>query len=63
MQISVQRLSSGLRNNSAKGDATGLADAQRMALQINRLNQAVRSVNNDVRSAVPLQSKRFVCHF
>ena len=37
---SLQRLSSGLRINSAKDDAAGLAISQRMTSQINGLNVA-----------------------
>ena len=38
---SMQRLSSGLRINSAKDDAAGLAISDRMTAQIRGLNQAV----------------------
>ena len=43
---SVQRLSSGLRINSARDDAAGLSIAQNMQGQINGLNQAVRNLND-----------------
>jgi flagellin len=43
---SVQRLSSGLRINSAKDDAAGLAISQNMQGQINATNQSVRNLNN-----------------
>jgi flagellin len=41
---SVQRLSSGLRINSAKDDASGLAVSQNMQAQINGINQSVRNL-------------------
>lgn len=43
---SVQRLSSGLRINSAKDDAAGLAISQNMQSQINGTNQSVRNLND-----------------
>ena len=43
---SLQRLSSGLRINSAKDDAAGLAIATRFTTQIRGLNQAVRNAND-----------------
>ena len=45
---SLQRLSSGLRINSAKDDAAGLAIANRMNSQIRGLNQAVRNANDGI---------------
>ena len=42
LQTSMQRLSSGLRINSAKDDAAGLAISDRMTSQIRGLNQASR---------------------
>lgn len=45
---SLQRLSSGLRINSAKDDAAGLALANRMTSQIRGLNQAVRNANDGI---------------
>jgi flagellin len=45
---SLQRLSSGLRINSAKDDAAGLAISTRMAAQIRGLNQAVRNANDGI---------------
>lgn len=44
----IQRLSSGLRINSAKDDAAGLGISQRMSSQIRSLNQAVRNANDGV---------------
>lgn len=45
---SMQRLSSGLRINSAKDDAAGLAISDRMTSQIRGLNQAVRNANDGI---------------
>lgn len=44
----LQRLSSGLRINSAKDDAAGLAIAERFTSQVRGLNQAVRNSNDGV---------------
>jgi len=44
----LQRLSSGLRINSAKDDAAGLAIASRFQSQINGLNQAQRNANDGI---------------
>ena len=44
----LQRLSSGLRINSAKDDAAGLAISNRMTSQIRGLNQAVRNANDGI---------------
>ena len=46
LATSLQRLSSGLRINSAKDDAAGLAIVDRMTSQIRGLNQAVRNAND-----------------
>lgn len=43
LDTALQRLSSGLRINSAKDDAAGLAIASRMTSQINGLDQAARN--------------------
>lgn len=48
LQTSMQRLSSGLRINSAKDDAAGIAIASRMTSQIRGLSQAVRNANNAI---------------
>jgi flagellin len=48
MATSLQRLSSGLRINSAKDDAAGLAISERMSSQIRGLNQAIRNANDGV---------------
>ncbi len=45
---SMQRLASGLRINSAKDDAAGLAISDRMTSQIRGLNQAVRNANDGI---------------
>jgi flagellin len=44
----IQRLSSGMRINSAADDAAGLAISDRMTTQIGGLNQAVRNANDGV---------------
>ena len=48
MNTSLQRLSSGLRINSAKDDAAGLAITDRMTSQVRGLNQAVRNANDGI---------------
>lgn len=48
LSTSMQRLSSGLRINSAKDDAAGLAIAERMTTQIRGLNQAQRNANDGI---------------
>src|SRR5690606_29163171 len=48
LSTSMQRLSSGMRINSAKDDAAGLAIAERMGAQITGLNQAQRNANDGV---------------
>jgi flagellin len=45
---SFQRLSSGLRINSAKDDAAGLAISERMTTQVRGINQAIRNTNDGV---------------
>ena len=47
----MQRLSSGLRINSSKDDAAGLAISDRMTSQINGLNQAARNANDGISMA------------
>ena len=44
----IQRLSSGLRVNSAKDDAAGLAIAERMNAQVRGMNVAVRNANDGI---------------
>jgi len=48
MSTTIARLSSGLRINSAKDDAAGLAIAERMTTQVRGLNQAVRNANDGI---------------
>jgi flagellin len=48
LATSVQRLSSGLRVNSAKDDAAGLAIAERMNAQIRGMNVAIRNANDGI---------------
>ena len=48
LATSMQRLSSGLRVNSAKDDAAGLAIAERMGAQVRGMNVAVRNANDAV---------------
>ena len=48
LATSMQRLSSGLRINSAKDDAAGLAISDRMTSQIRGLGQAVRNANDGI---------------
>ena len=45
---SLERLSSGLRINSAKDDAAGMAISTRMTSQISGLNQATRNANDGI---------------
>ncbi|MDO4905151.1 MAG: flagellin [Lautropia sp.] len=45
---SVQRLSTGLRVNSAKDDAAGLAIAERMNTQVRGMNVAIRNANDAI---------------
>jgi flagellin len=48
LEVSLQRLSSGLRINSAKDDAAGLAISERFTTQIRGINQAIRNANDGV---------------
>ncbi|MDH0865130.1 flagellin [Mitsuaria sp. GD03876] len=48
LSVSMQRLSSGLRVNSAKDDAAGLAIAERMNAQVRGMNVAVRNANDGI---------------
>ncbi|HVK95329.1 MAG TPA: flagellin hook IN motif-containing protein, partial [Noviherbaspirillum sp.] len=52
LATSLQRLSSGLRINSAKDDAAGLAISERFTAQIKGLNQAVRNANDGISLAL-----------
>jgi len=48
LDTATERLSTGLRINSARDDAAGLAITNRMSAQINGLNQAVRNANDGI---------------
>ena len=48
LSTAMQRLSSGLRVNSAKDDAAGLAIAERMSAQVRGMNVAVRNANDGI---------------
>ncbi|MCD6682003.1 MAG: flagellin FliC [Burkholderiaceae bacterium] len=48
LALSIQRLSSGLRVNSAKDDAAGLAIAERMNTQVRGMNVAIRNANDGI---------------
>jgi flagellin len=48
LNTSIQRLSTGLRINSAKDDAAGMAISERMASQVRGLNTAARNANDGV---------------
>ncbi|MEZ5525459.1 MAG: flagellin [Pseudomonadales bacterium] len=48
LSTSLERLSSGLRINSAKDDAAGLAISNRFTSQIRGLNQAIRNANDGI---------------
>ena len=51
MQVTMARLSSGLRVNSAKDDAAGLAIANRMNTQVRGMNVAIRNANDGMSMA------------
>ena len=48
LATSMQRLSSGLRVNSAKDDAAGLAISERMNSQVRGMNVAMRNANDAI---------------
>ena len=48
LATTIQRLSSGLRINSARDDAAGLAISERFTTQIRGLNQAARNANDGI---------------
>ena len=56
LQTSLQRLSSGLRINSAKDDAAGLAISNRFSTQISGLGVAVRNANDGISFAQTTES-------
>jgi flagellin len=51
MATTLQRLSSGLRVNSAKDDAAGLAIAERMNTQVRGMSVAIRNANDGISMA------------
>jgi flagellin len=51
LALSMQRLSSGLRVNTAKDDAAGLAIAERMNAQLRGMNVAMRNANDAISMA------------
>lgn len=51
LSVSMQRLSSGMRVNSAKDDAAGLAIAERMDAQTRGMNVAIRNANDAISMA------------
>ena len=48
LSTSMQRLSSGMRVNSAKDDAAGLAIAERMSTQVRGMTVAIRNANDGI---------------
>jgi flagellin len=48
LSTAMQRLSSGLRVNSAKDDAAGLAISERMGAQVRGMNVAIRNANDGI---------------
>lgn len=48
LNVALERLSTGLRINSAKDDAAGLAISERFTSQIRGLNQAIRNANDGI---------------
>ncbi|GAA0757041.1 flagellin FliC [Ideonella azotifigens] len=48
LSTSMQRLSSGMRINSAKDDAAGLSIAERMNSQVRGMNVAIRNANDGI---------------
>ncbi|MEQ1621791.1 MAG: flagellin [Methylococcales bacterium] len=56
LKTSMERLSSGLRVNSAKDDAAGLAIANRMASQIGGMTVAIRNANDGISMAQNAES-------
>ncbi len=56
LQTSMERLSSGLRVNSAKDDAAGLAISDRMTSQIRGMTVAIRNANDGISMAQTAES-------
>src|SRR5256885_3306615 len=63
LSTTMQRLSSGLRVNSAKDDAAGLAIAERMNAQVRGMNVAVRNANDGDRKSTRLNSSHLVISY
>ena len=66
MATSMERLSTGLRINSAKDDAAGLAIATRMTAQVSTLDMAARNANDGismVQTRKALRKKLRTCWF
>ena len=61
LNTSLQRLSSGLRVNSAKDDAAGLAISDRMTSQVRGLNQAARNASDGISLAQTAQGALQEC--
>jgi len=59
---SVQRLSSGLRINSAKDDAAGLAISERFSTQIRGLDVAARNANDGISLAQTAEGAQPATH-
>ena len=59
LAISMQRLSSGMRVNSAKDDAAGLAIAERMNAQVRGMNVAIRNANDGISLAQTAEGARW----
>ena len=55
LNVSYQRLASGLRINSAKDDAAGLMISDRLTSQINGLNQGNRNANDGIALAQTIE--------
>ena len=55
LNVSYQRLSSGLRINSSKDDAAGLQISDRLTSQINGLNQGNRNANDGIALAQTIE--------
>ena len=57
LSTALERLSTGLRINSAKDDAAGLAISERFTTQIRGLNQAVRNANDGISLAQTVEGR------
>ncbi|CAK0781870.1 flagellin [Gammaproteobacteria bacterium] len=56
LQVSMERLSSGLRINSARDDAAGLAITERQTAQVRGMTQAIRNANDGISYAQTAES-------